>query len=148
MSCCTRCRSSTPRPLSSPAPPPPRTTSRYATCTPATHANVSKPLLVFCSLISGSPLHAQGDGTTTSVLLVGELLKQAERFLSEGLHPRVIAEGYDLAKDRVLEFLDTFKVGVARRFWCRPGSPCRWRHPPPARALRLLCRRPIGVYVC
>ncbi|TFJ82776.1 hypothetical protein NSK_005969 [Nannochloropsis salina CCMP1776] len=51
-----------------------------------------------------------GDGTTTSVLLVGELLKQAERFLSEGLHPRVIAEGYDLAKDRVLEFLDTFKV--------------------------------------
>ena len=103
---------------------------------------------MFCSLISGSPLHAQGDGTTTSVLLVGELLKQAERFLSEGLHPRVIAEGYDLAKDRVLEFLDTFKVGVARRFWCRPGSPCRWRHPPPARALRLLCRRPIGVYVC
>lgn len=43
----------------------------------------------------------QGDGTTTSVLLVGELLKQAERYLAEGLHPRVIAEGYDLAKDKV-----------------------------------------------
>ncbi len=45
--------------------------------------------------------HTQGDGTTTSVLLVGELLKQAERYLAEGLHPRVIAEGYDLAKDKV-----------------------------------------------
>lgn len=46
--------------------------------------------------------HTQGDGTTTSVLLVGELLKQAERYLAEGLHPRVIAEGYDLAKDKVV----------------------------------------------
>ncbi len=45
------------------------------------------------------------------MLLVGELLKQAERYLQEGLHPRVIAEGYDLAKDKVLEFLETFKVG-------------------------------------
>ncbi|KAM3573297.1 hypothetical protein VYU27_004711 [Nannochloropsis oceanica] len=51
-----------------------------------------------------------GDGTTTSVLLVGELLKQAERYLSEGLHPRVIADGYDLAKEQVLSFLETFKV--------------------------------------
>ena len=62
------------------------------------------------SLLS-PPSHTQGDGTTTSVLLVGELLKQAERYLQEGLHPRVIAEGYDLAKDKVLEFLETFKVG-------------------------------------
>lgn len=39
-----------------------------------------------------------GDGTTSIVLLVGELLKQAERYISEGLHPRVVTEGYDLAK--------------------------------------------------
>lgn len=44
-----------------------------------------------------------GDGTTSIVLLVGELLKQAERYISEGLHPRVITEGYDAAKKEALK---------------------------------------------
>jgi len=44
------------------------------------------------------------------VLFTGELLKQAERFTSEGLHPRLIAEGYEIAKDMTLDFLDGFKV--------------------------------------
>lgn len=44
-----------------------------------------------------------GDGTTSIVLLVGELLKQAERYISEGLHPRVITEGYDIAKKESLQ---------------------------------------------
>eukprot|EP00607_Mallomonas_marina_P008019 CAMPEP_0182417632 /NCGR_PEP_ID=MMETSP1167-20130531/2084_1 /TAXON_ID=2988 /ORGANISM="Mallomonas Sp, Strain CCMP3275" /LENGTH=544 /DNA_ID=CAMNT_0024591327 /DNA_START=39 /DNA_END=1673 /DNA_ORIENTATION=+ len=51
-----------------------------------------------------------GDGTTTSVLFVGELLKQAERYISEGLHPRLITEGYEIARDMTLEFLEAFKV--------------------------------------
>ncbi|KAI8575013.1 hypothetical protein K450DRAFT_263744 [Umbelopsis ramanniana AG] len=51
-----------------------------------------------------------GDGTTSVVLMVGELLKQAERYVSEGLHPRVITEGYDLAKKEALEFLEKFKT--------------------------------------
>eukprot|EP01098_Paradermamoeba_levis_P013488 TRINITY_DN615_c0_g1_i2.p1 TRINITY_DN615_c0_g1~~TRINITY_DN615_c0_g1_i2.p1 ORF type:complete len:265 (-),score=83.91 TRINITY_DN615_c0_g1_i2:424-1155(-) len=51
-----------------------------------------------------------GDGTTSNVLLIGELLRQSERFLAEGVHPRVIVEGFDLAKKRTLEFLDKFKV--------------------------------------
>ncbi|KAI0790604.1 chaperonin-containing T-complex zeta subunit Cct6 [Abortiporus biennis] len=50
-----------------------------------------------------------GDGTTSVVLLVGELLKQAERYTSEGVHPTVIAEGFDVAKKAALEFLDKFK---------------------------------------
>ena len=32
------------------------------------------------------------DGTTSTVLFIGELMKQAERYLGEGLHPRVIVE--------------------------------------------------------
>ena len=44
-----------------------------------------------------------GDGTTSVVLLVGELLKQADRYISEGVHPTVIAEGFDLAKKDALE---------------------------------------------
>ncbi|TFY77973.1 hypothetical protein EWM64_g6039, partial [Hericium alpestre] len=50
-----------------------------------------------------------GDGTTSVVLLVGELLKQADRYISEGVHPTVIGEGFDIAKKAALEFLDTFK---------------------------------------
>jgi T-complex protein 1 subunit zeta len=44
-----------------------------------------------------------GDGTTSVVLLVGELLRQADRYISEGVHPSVIAEGFDVAKKEALE---------------------------------------------
>jgi T-complex protein 1 subunit zeta len=47
-----------------------------------------------------------GDGTTSVVLLVGELLKQADRYISEGVHPSVIAEGFDVAKKEALEVRD------------------------------------------
>lgn len=44
------------------------------------------------------------------MLFIGELLKQAERFLADGLHPRILAEGFELAKDETLRILDTLKV--------------------------------------
>lgn len=44
-----------------------------------------------------------GDGTTTNVVLIGELLKQAERYISDGLHPRVVTDGYDLAKKEAVK---------------------------------------------
>ena len=43
-----------------------------------------------------------GDGTTSVVLLVGELLKQADRYISEGVPPTVIGEGFDIAKKEAL----------------------------------------------
>ncbi|KAG9250549.1 TCP-1/cpn60 chaperonin family-domain-containing protein [Emericellopsis atlantica] len=51
-----------------------------------------------------------GDGTTSVVLLVGELLKQADRYISEGLHPRIITDGFEIAKVEALKFLDDFKL--------------------------------------
>lgn len=51
-----------------------------------------------------------GDGTTSSVMFIGELMKLAETSLGEGLHPRLIAEGFDLAREETLKFLDQFKV--------------------------------------
>ena len=51
-----------------------------------------------------------GDGTTSNVLIIAELMKQAERFISEGLHPRVVVEGFDVARKEALEFLEQFKV--------------------------------------
>ena len=48
-----------------------------------------------------------GDGTTSVVLLVGELLKQADRYISEGVHPSVIAAGFDIAKKEALSVSST-----------------------------------------
>jgi T-complex protein 1 subunit zeta len=53
-----------------------------------------------------------GDGTTSTVLLIGELLKQAELYISEGLHPRIITEGYDQARLQALKILDDMKIPV------------------------------------
>ena len=41
---------------------------------------------------------------------IGELLKQAERYISEGLHPRIITEGFEIAKKEALMYLESFKV--------------------------------------
>ncbi|KAG5439734.1 hypothetical protein PCANB_000016 [Pneumocystis canis] len=51
-----------------------------------------------------------GDGTTSICLLVGEMLKQADRYIQEGLHPRIITEGFELAQKEALSFLDKFKI--------------------------------------
>ncbi|XP_001606486.2 T-complex protein 1 subunit zeta [Nasonia vitripennis] len=53
-----------------------------------------------------------GDGTTSTVLLIGELLKQADVYISEGLHPRMVTEGFDLAKNKTLELLDKIRVPI------------------------------------
>jgi len=46
-----------------------------------------------------------GDGTTTSVVLGGELLKKAEDLLDQELHPAVIAMGYRLAMEQARKVL-------------------------------------------
>ena len=51
-----------------------------------------------------------GDGTTSTVLLIGEFLKQADTYISEGLHPRIVTEGFEMAKDKALEVLENVKI--------------------------------------
>jgi len=53
-----------------------------------------------------------GDGTTSTVLLIGEFLKQAEMYISEGLHPRVVTEGFEEAKKIALEVLENMKIEI------------------------------------
>jgi len=50
-----------------------------------------------------------GDGTTTGVVLVGELLNQCQRNLLEGVHARALVEGFEKAKNFALEFIDQYK---------------------------------------
>ena len=46
-----------------------------------------------------------GDGTTTAVVLAGELLKNAEKLIDENIHPTVIAKGYRQAAEKAQEIL-------------------------------------------
>ncbi|HIK02091.1 TPA: TCP-1/cpn60 chaperonin family protein [archaeon] len=46
-----------------------------------------------------------GDGTTTAVIIAGELLKESENLLDQNIHPTVIVQGYRKANDIAQEFL-------------------------------------------
>ena len=47
-----------------------------------------------------------GDGTTTAVILAGELLKNAEELIDQNVHPTVIASGYRLASEKAKSILE------------------------------------------
>jgi len=53
-----------------------------------------------------------GDGTTTAVVIGGELLKKAEDLLEQELHPSVISLGYRLAAERAIKVLDEIATGI------------------------------------
>ena len=63
---------------------------------------IQHPTAMMIARIATAQDDVTGDGTTSAVLIVGELMKQAERHLSDGVHPRLVCEGIDLAKERVL----------------------------------------------
>ncbi len=51
-----------------------------------------------------------GDGTTTSVIFAGELLKRAKKLLEQKIHPTVITEGFRKAADKAVEILDGMSI--------------------------------------
>jgi len=53
-----------------------------------------------------------GDGTTTSVIVAGELLGKAEDLINKNVHPTVIIDGYRKAADKALEMLETIAITV------------------------------------
>jgi thermosome len=53
-----------------------------------------------------------GDGTTTAVILAGELLRQAEELLGQGIHPTVIVSGYRKALEKAKETLRNIGIDV------------------------------------
>jgi thermosome len=53
-----------------------------------------------------------GDGTTTAVILAGELLGKAEDLITKGVHPTIIVEGYIKAADKALETLESIAIPV------------------------------------
>ncbi|KAI9831180.1 MAG: T-complex protein 1 subunit zeta [Phylliscum demangeonii] len=71
---------------------------------------IQNPTAVMIARAATAQDDITGDGTTSVVLMVGELLKQADRYISEGLHPRIVTDGYEIAKNEALKFLDSFKI--------------------------------------
>ncbi len=53
-----------------------------------------------------------GDGTTTAVILAGELLKKAVDLIDSNIHPTIIAGGYRLAATKAQEILDDVSSDV------------------------------------
>jgi len=53
-----------------------------------------------------------GDGTTTSVVVAGELLTKAEELIGKKVHPTVIIDGYRAAADKALETLEKIAIPI------------------------------------
>ncbi len=53
-----------------------------------------------------------GDGTTTAVVIAGELLKKAEELLEQNVHPTIVTNGYRMAAEKSLEILDNIGFEV------------------------------------
>lgn len=56
-----------------------------------------------------------GDGTTTAVIIAGELLKKAENLLEMEIHPTIIAMGYRQAAEKAQEILNTIAIDASDR---------------------------------
>jgi thermosome len=53
-----------------------------------------------------------GDGTTTAVVIAGELLRHASDLIEDDIHPTVIAHGYRMATDRAEDILRKVAISV------------------------------------
>lgn len=53
-----------------------------------------------------------GDGTTTAVVIAGELLKQAEQLLEKNIHPTIIVNGYRMASLKAQEILESLSEKI------------------------------------
>jgi thermosome len=53
-----------------------------------------------------------GDGTTTAVILAGDLLKRAQELLDKNIHATTIVAGYRKAADKVIQILNSVAVDV------------------------------------
>ncbi len=53
-----------------------------------------------------------GDGTTTAVIISGELLSKAQELVKKSVHPTIIIDGYKKASEKALEILEKISIKV------------------------------------
>ena len=54
------------------------------------------------------------DGTTSAVVIAGELLKRSEDLVEQNVHPTVICEGFRLASDKASELIEAHSIAVTQ----------------------------------
>jgi thermosome len=74
--------------------------------------NVDHPAAKLMVEIAKTQDKEVGDGTTTSVVIAGNLLRKAGELLDQGIHPTVIIKGYELASKKADDVLNTISEPV------------------------------------
>ena len=67
--------------------------------------NVEHPVAKIMVEIAKTQDKEVGDGTTTAVIIAGELLKNAGNLLDQGIPPAAIIKGYDMAREKAMRAL-------------------------------------------
>jgi thermosome len=74
--------------------------------------NIENPAAKMIVEVAKTQDEEVGDGTTTAVVIAGELLKKAEDLLDQNIHPTMIAKGYRLAGEKAEKLLQKIKVQI------------------------------------
>jgi archaeal chaperonin len=77
--------------------------------------DVDHPVAKMMVEVARSQEAAAGDGTTTAVVLAGELLKKGGELLEVHIHPTVIARGYRMAVEKSQEILDKLAETISTK---------------------------------
>lgn len=75
--------------------------------------NIEHPAAKMIVEVAKSQEDEVGDGTTTAVVLAGEMLKKAEDLLDQEIHPTIIAKGYRMAARKAQEILEEIAEDVS-----------------------------------
>ena len=74
--------------------------------------DVQHPAAIMMIEISKTQDQEVGDGTTSAVVLGGELLARAQKLIEKNVHPTIIVNGYKMAAKKAQEILQSAAVPV------------------------------------
>ena len=74
--------------------------------------DISNPIAKMLVEVAKTQDEITGDGTTTAVVLAGELLKEAKDLIGKGIHPLIVVKGYEIAAKESLKILKELAIKV------------------------------------
>lgn len=72
--------------------------------------NIEHPSAKMIVEIAKTQENEVGDGTTTAVILAGEILKNSETLLEQSIHPTILTKGINIASKKAIEILDEISL--------------------------------------